>query len=511
MLKSSLTVGLNTLASRILGLVRDVVIATSFGASAGIDAFLVAFRIPNFLRRLFAEGAFSQAFVPVLSEYKTTRGHEDVRNLAAHVFGALGGALFLVTLIGVVGAPVLVTIFAPGFIGEGEKFPLTVEMVHITFPYLLFVSLTSFAGGMLNSYGRFGVPAITPVLLNLSLIGAAFWLAPRFSEPVVALAWGVLIAGVIQLAFQIPFLYRLRLLVAPRFKRGHEGVARVFKLILPAVFGVSVSQINLLVDTLIASFLVTGSVTWLYYSDRLLEFPLGVFGIALATVILPNLSRQHAEGSTEDFSNTIDWALRLTLAIAIPAALGLAVLAVPLLTTLFQYRAFGPGDVHMASLSLMAYSLGLAGFIGIKILAPGFYARQDMRTPVRIAVVAMLSNIVLNLTLVVPLAHAGLALATSLSAFINAGLLYRALRRDGIYRPRAGWLGFGLRVLLASLAMLAALLWFKGDPDGWFAAELGERISRLALLIVLGVMSYFGVLAALGMKVRALLGPGRAG
>lgn len=509
--KSTVVVGLNTLASRVLGLVRDVVIATLFGASAGVDAYLVAFRIPNFLRRLFAEGAFAPAFVPVLTQYKETRSQAEVRDLVANVFGVLGGILFLITLIGVIAAPIVITIFAPGFLSQGEKYALTVEMVRITFPYIFFVSLTSFAGGILNTYGRFGVPAFTPVLLNLSLIGCAVWLAPRLEQPVVALAWGVFIAGLVQLAFQIPFLYQLRLLVRPRFARAHEGVRRILKLILPAVFGVSVSQINLLVDTMIASFLVTGSVTWLYYSDRMVEFPLGVFGIALATVILPKLSSQHAQGSGAEFSNTVDWALRLTVLITIPAATALAILAGPVLTTLFQYRAFGPHDVNMASLSLMAYSLGLIGFVSVKILAPGFYARQDMRTPVRIGVVAMLTNVVLNLALVVPFAHAGLALATSLSAFLNAALLLRGLRREGIYSACRGWGLFAARVIAANLLMAAFLLWAKGDIEIWLDAGMRDRIVRMLVLVVVGALVYFISLAVLGLRPRALRGPASTG
>ena len=398
-----------TTISRVLGLVRDVVIANYFGAKEGTDAFFVAFRIPNFFRRLFAEGAFSQAFVPVLSEYKTQRTDDDVKGLIDNVAGYLGGAVLLISIIGVVCAPVIVMIFAPGFLAIPGRYDLTVTMLRITFPYLLFISLTAFAAGIFNTYGRFGVPAFTPVLLNLSLIMAAIGLAPMLEQPVIALAWGVLIGGMVQLGFQVPFLWRLKRLPRPRLRRQHEGVRRIFRLMLPAVFGVSVTQINLLVDTLIASFLVTGSVSWLYYSDRLVEFPLGVFGVALATVILPSLSQRHAEGSAEVFSHTLDWALRWVMVIGAPAMLGLILLAGPMLTTLFQYGAFQDHDVTMASRSLMAYTVGLLGYILIKILAPGFYARQDTRTPVRIGIIAMVANIVLNIILVFPLAHAGLA------------------------------------------------------------------------------------------------------
>ena len=509
--KAAARVGGNTLLSRILGFVRDIVIARAFGAGSGADAFFVAFRIPNFLRRLFAEGAFSTAFVPVLTEYKSQRGQDDVRDLVAHVAGALGGVLFVVTAIGVVAAPLIVMVFAPGFLGSEDKFDLTADMVRITFPYILFISLTAFAGGILNTYGRFGVPAFTPVLLNLSLIGAAIWLAPRMERPVVALAWGVFVAGVVQLAFQIPFLKGLGLLVRPRLRRRHEGVSRILRLMIPAMLGVSVAQVNLLVDTLIASFLVTGSISWLYYSDRMVEFPLGIFGIALATVILPSLSRQHATESPERFSQTLDWALRLVLVVGTPAGLGLAMLASPILSTLFQYGEFGKDDVSLASLSLVAYSSGLLAFIAVKVLAPGFYARQDMRTPVRIAIVAMLTNIALNLALVVPLKHAGLALATSLSSYLNAGLLYRGLRQQGIYQSEAGWGTLFWKVAVAN-ALMAALLWtLKVDDAVWFEAMAPERALRLGGLILAGGVVYGGTLMALGLRPRQLLRPADGG
>jgi len=509
--KSTLTVGGMTLLSRVLGLLRDIVVARLFGAGTGADAFFVAFRIPNFLRRLFAEGAFSQAFVPVLSEYKTQREPAEVRVLLDHVSGALGLVLFVITLVGVVAAPLLITVFAPGFLGDQGKYDLTVAMVRITFPYILFISLTALAGGVLNSYGRFAVPAFTPVLLNLSLIAAAVWLAPRMDEPVMALAWGVFVAGITQLLFQLPFLARLHLLPRPRLRLSrqarHEGVQRIGRLMLPAIFGSSIVQINLLFDTLIASFLVTGSVSWLYYSDRLVEFPLGVFGIALATVILPALSRQHAQASDEDYARTMDWALRLVVLIGLPAALGLMLLAAPLLTTIFQYGEFGAEDVSMAAASLMAYALGLPGFILVKVLATGFYARQDTRTPVRIGVIAMLANMVMNVLFVVPwlwldkaAPHAGLALATSLSAFLNAGLLFRGLYRQDIIRPQPGWGRFVLCVLLACLLMGLFLYWGRGDVSGWQQWSAGGRMLQTLLWVGGGGLVYFAVLWMLGLR-----------
>jgi putative peptidoglycan lipid II flippase len=506
--KSTARVGANTLLSRILGFVRDIVIARLFGAGTGADAFFVAFRIPNLLRRLFAEGAFSTAFVPVLTEYKTQRSHQEVQELVARVAGLLGGILFLVTAAGVAAAPVIVTVFAPGFLDTPEKFDLTVRMVRITFPYILFISLTAFAGGILNAYGRFGVPAFTPVLLNLSLIAAALWLAPQMAEPITALAWGVFVAGVVQLAFQLPFLKGLGFLLRPRLKGAHEGVKRILRLIVPATVGVSVAQVNLLVDTLIASFLVTGSISWLYYSDRMVEFPLGVFGIALATVILPNLSRQHAADAPREFSATLDWALRLVLVIGAPAAIGLALLASPILTTLFQYGEFGRGDVRMAALSLVAYATGLLAFIAVKVLAPGYYARQDTRTPVRIAIIAMLSNIALNLVLVIPLKHAGLALATSISAYLNAVLLYRGLLKRGTYSPRKGWAALTLKVALASMAMAALITLTASAEDVWFGWNATERAVRLAATIAGGAAAYAITLLLLGLRPRQLLRSG---
>ena len=507
LLKSTAVVGLMTLLSRVLGFVRDVVFARVFGAGAATDAFFVAFRIPNFLRRLFAEGAFSQAFVPVLSEYRSQRGEDEVRELVDRVAGTLGLILLLVTVIGVIAAPVLIMIFAPGFIGDAGKYDPAVAMLRLTFPYLLFISLTAFAGSILNTWGRFAVPAVTPVLLNLSLIAAAIWLSPHMANPVMALAVGVFVAGLTQLLFQLPFLWRIGLLPRPRLRRGHEGVRRIMKLMLPALFGSSVAQINLLFDTLIASFLLTGSVSWLYYSDRLVEFPLGVFGIALATVILPSLSRRHAEDDPMRYSQTLDWALRWVVMIGLPAMLALILLAAPILTSLFQYGEFGARDVRQASLSLMAYALGLPAFILIKVQATGFFARQDTATPVRIGIHAMLANMVMNVVLVAPLIwfwsdapHTGLALATSMSAWLQAWLLNRRLRSAGIYRPGAGWATFVLRVLLAVVAMGLVIYHLDADAATWLGWDVWARIRHLLALVLAGVLSYPLFLLMLGIR-----------
>lgn len=479
-----------------------MMIAYIFGAGSSTDAFLVAFKIPNFLRRLFAEGAFSQAFIPILSEYRMQRGEEAVKHLIARVAGSLGSILILITIIGIGGASWWVLLFAPGFFHHPEKYQLTVEMLQITFPYLFFIALTAFAGGILNTYGRFAVPALTPVLLNLSMIGAAWWLSPYFEHPIVALAWGVVGAGIIQLAFQIPFLHRLHLLSKPRFHWNDEGVTKVRQLMIPAIFGVSVSQINLLIDTLLASFLATGSVSWLYYSDRLIEFPLGVFGLALSTVTLPTLSKSVAQGDMQTYANTLDWALRWVFLIVIPSTLGLMVLAGPILATLFHSGQFTDHDVLMTTRSLIAYTLGLVGFVLVKVLASGFYSRQDTRTPVKIGMIAMVSNIILNLIFIVPLQHVGLALSISLSALLNAGLLYYQLRKQNVFHPLVGWTKLLVRIFIASLSMSMLVGWGSGQLSEWLIMTRWERILSLSEWIMIGSITYCVILVGLGFRLR---------
>ncbi|MFT5085056.1 MAG: putative peptidoglycan lipid II flippase, partial [Lentisphaeria bacterium] len=452
--RSSVVVSVMTMLSRVLGLARDIVIARLVGAEANADAFYLAFKIPNFFRRLFAEGAFSQAFVPVLSEYRANGSKAAVQHFIDRVAGCLGLSLLALCSFAVVASPAVTVIFAFGFLDEPEKFWLTSDLLRLTFPYLFLISMTGLAGAILNSYDQFAIPAITPVFLNISLIFAAVVVAPWFQEPAMALAWGVLAAGAIQLTFQVPFLLRLGLIPHPKVDWSDESVRKVLRLMAPAMFGVSVSQINLLFDTILAALLPTGSVSWLYLSDRLVELPLGVFGVGIATVILPSLSRQFSKG-TDQFSLTLDWALRIILLVALPSALALIMLAEPILYTLFQYGKIEPSDVDMVRVSLSAYAIGLTAFMLIKVLASGYFSRQDMKTPVRIGVIAMLSNMVLNVLFVVPLhvfwqvGHAGLALATSVSAFINAGLLYRGLVQSEAYTPSAGWARHFLRLLLA--------------------------------------------------------------
>jgi putative peptidoglycan lipid II flippase len=507
LLKSTLTVGSMTLLSRVFGLIRDVTLATVFGVSGGTDAFLVAFKIPNFMRRLFAEGAFSQAFVPVFSEYKEKHSREALRDLVNHVAGSLGVVLLLIAVLGSVAAPLLVYLFAPGFSGDPVRHELTADMLRITFPYLFFISLVAFCGGILNSYNKFAVPAFTPVILNLCLITAALWLAPMFEQPLMALAWGVAVAGVLQLLLQFPWLLKLKLFPVPRLKRNHPGVSKILRLMLPAVIGSSVMQINLILDTILASFLTIGSVTWLYYSDRMLEFPLGVLGIAIATVILPALSQHHANESRESFNRTLDWALKLVMLIALPAGIGLLLLAGPILATLFQHGDFAANDTYMASLSLMAYILGLPAFILIKVLAPGFYSRQDTKTPVRIAIIAMICNMALNILFVVSMVmlqyeapHVGLALATSSSGYINALLLYRGLRKAGVYRPLVGWRQMLITTLIASSGMTATVLYLTPGLEIWTWLTIFERVVFLSSIIGIAAAVYFAMLWLSGIR-----------
>ncbi len=510
LLKSTAIVGLMTLLSRVLGLLRDIILAHTFGASGGTDAFFVAFKIPNFMRRLFAEGAFSQAFVPVFAEYKEKHSYEALKDLLNHVAGTLGGFLLILSAIGSLAAPLLVYVFAPGFSDE-SRFQLTSELLAITFPYIFFIALTAFAGGILNSFGKFAVPAFTPVLLNLCLITAALWGADYFQQPIMALAWGVAAAGLAQLLFQFPFLLKLKLLPTPKFKPSHPGVRKISNLMIPAIIGSSVAQINLLFDTIIASFLVAGSVSWLYYSDRLVEFPLGIFGIALATVILPSLSRQHAQESAQQFSETLDWALKLTSVIALPAALGLLLLSGPLLATLFGYGEFSMKDTQLSALSLMAYSLGLPAFIYIKVLAPGYYARQDTRTPVRIGIKAMIANMFLNVLFVAPLVwmsyegpHIGLALATSASAYMNAFLLYRGLKTQGIYQCGSGWGKLWAQIILANIIMSAFLALTSPGIASWYSWEALQRVPTLLGFVVIAIIIYIASLLILGVRPRHL-------
>jgi len=531
LLRSTAVFSAMTLVSRVSGLVRDQVYAAVFGANPAMDAFLVAFRIPNFLRRLSAEGSFSMAFVPVLSQYREQRDHAAVKELVDRVAGTLLAALLALTALAVLAAPWVIRVFAPGFDADGPQGQLATEMLRITFPYLLFISMASLAGGVLNSYQRFAVPALSPVLLNISMITAALALAPRMEQPVTALAWGVLAAGVLQLGFQLPWLARLGLLPRPRWGAGHEGVRRVMALMVPTLFGSSVAQLNLLLNTVVASMLVGGSVTWLYLGDRLLEFPLGMFGVAIGAVILPHLSRRHAAADPDGYSKALDWGLRLCLMIAVPACLGLMLCAEALVATLFQHGRFTAYDTRMAQLVVVALSTALPAFLLVKVLAPAFYSRQDTRTPVKAGVTAVLANLVaialflaLALTLTgagreawaqaggdlqaalkaLPGAHACLALATAAAGWTNALQLWWYLRRAGVFRPEPGWGRLARQLLVASAAMAIAVLALLSAWDGWTGWHWSERVWKLAVLVGSGAAVYAAALWLQGIRPRDL-------
>ena len=503
LLRASGVTGSMTMFSRVLGLIRDIVIARIFGVTDAADAFFLANKIPNFLRRLFAEGAFNQAFVPVLSEYRKKKSHGEVLVLINSVAASLGGFLFLLVAVVVLAAPWIGVPIAYGFTDEPEKFALFVEMFRITFPYLLLISLAAFCGSILNSYQKFAVPAFTPALLNISLIGSSLLLAPHLRTPELALAWGVLIAGFAQLFFQIPFLRRIDLLPRPQLNSSHEGLIRIKELMVPALFGVSVTQINLLFDTFIASLLITGSVSWLYFSDRLMELPLGIFGVAIAVVILPALSRKHAESSTKEFSETLDWALRLVCLIAIPSTIGLILLSEPLLATLFQNENFSANDVTSAAGSLRAYAFGLLAFMSIKVFSPGYFSRQNTRTPVRIGIIAMFLNMVMNIVFYLNgMAHVGLALATSIAAFVNAGLLFFGLIKERVFSFQSGWIRYSIQLFFANLILAIFLIYYVEELSIWLNWQAETKILQLGILVFGGIVIYFVSLFVLGLRWR---------
>jgi len=506
LLRAVATVSGLTLASRVTGLVRDLIISRVFGASAETDAFNVAFRLPNLLRRLFAEGAFQQAFVPILSEVRTREGDVRTRELVDRVASALFWVVLIVSIVGVLAAPVLVWLLASGLARDPAAFELATLMTRWMFPYILFMSLVALAAGVLNSFRRFAVPAVTPVLLNLSFIVCALLLAPRLSQPILALAVAVVIGGVLQLAIQLPALASIGMLPrlgGLRAALRDPAVRRILTLMLPAVFAVSVAQVSIIINTNIASHLAVGSVTWLAFADRLMEFPTALLGVALGTVLLPSLSKAHSEARAEDSSRLLDWGLRLTLLLALPAAVGLGMLAEGMIAVLFQGGRFGAHDVTQTAQALVGYSVGLLGLIAVKILAPGFYARQDIRTPVKIAVVALLATQASNLVLVPWLAHAGLAWSVSVGALANAAMLYVLLRRRGVYRPEPGWMVF-VGKLGCALAVLALLLWFGSRGIAWTAMQSQWllRLGMLAGLVAGGAAAYAAALWLLGFRPR---------
>ncbi|WP_434527678.1 murein biosynthesis integral membrane protein MurJ [Vibrio sp. K4] len=511
LLKSGMIVSAMTLISRVLGLVRDVVVANLMGAGASADVFFFANKIPNFLRRLFAEGAFSQAFVPVLTESHAQGDMDKTRELIARAAGTLGVIVSIVTILGVLGSGVVTALFGFGWFLDwmhggpaAEKFELASVMLKITFPYLWFITFVALSGAILNTLGKFAVSSFTPVFLNVMIILAAWFISPQMSQPEIGLAIGVLLGGLVQFLFQIPFLIKAGVMVKPKWGWRDPGVVKIRTLMIPALFGVSVSQINLLFDTFIASFLQTGSISWLYYSDRLLEFPLGLFGIAIATVILPALSRKHVDAHSEGFAHTMDWGVRMVTLLGIPAMLGLMVLAKPMLMVLFMRGEFSPQDVHQASLSLLAYASGLLNFMLIKVLAPGYYSRQDTKTPVKYGIIAMVTNMVFNAIFAYFYGYVGLAIATALSAFVNMALLYRGLHIAGVYQITKRTVFFIIRLVIAGAAMVAAILWQLEDMPVWLDWSFAHRSGVLGMLIGLGAVVYLAVVFLLGVRLKDL-------
>ncbi|KML67516.1 murein biosynthesis integral membrane protein MurJ [Pectobacterium peruviense] len=502
LLKSLAAVSSMTMLSRVLGFVRDAIVARIFGAGMATDAFFVAFKLPNLLRRIFAEGAFSQAFVPILAEYKSQQGEEATRTFLAYVSGMLTLILALVTVAGMVAAPWVIMVTAPGFAATPERFELTSNLLRVTFPYILLISLTSMVGSVLNTWNRFSVPAFAPTLLNVSMIGFSLFAAPYFNPPVMALAWAVLVGGLLQLGYQLPHLKKIGMLVLPRLKWRDPSVWRVMKLMGPAVLGVSVSQISLIINTIFASFLSEGAVSWMYYADRLMEFPSGVLGVALGTILLPSLAKSFASGNHDEYSRLMDWGLRLCFLLALPSAVALGILAKPLTVSLFQYGKFSAFDALMTQRALVAYSVGLMGLIVVKVLVPGFYSRQDIKTPVKIAIVTLILTQVMNLIFIGPLQHAGLALSIGLASCLNAALLYWQLRKQDIFQPLPGWKGFLIRLLAAVIVMSLVLLGMLWWMPAWDDGNMTIRILRLLLVVVVGAGSYFATLALLGFRPR---------
>ncbi|MDU6682650.1 MAG: murein biosynthesis integral membrane protein MurJ [Enterobacteriaceae bacterium] len=502
LLKSLAAVSSMTMFSRVLGFARDAIVARVFGAGMATDAFFVAFKLPNLLRRIFAEGAFSQAFVPILAEYKSKQGEEATRVFVAYVSGLLTLALAVVTIAGMLAAPWVILVTAPGFADTADKFALTSQLLQITFPYILLISLASLAGAILNTWNRFSVPAFAPTLLNISMIGFALFGVPYFHPPVLALAWAVTVGGILQLVYQLPHLKKIGMLVLPRISFRDAGAMRVMKQMGPAILGVSVSQISLIINTIFASFLVSGSVSWMYYADRLMEFPSGVLGVALGTILLPSLSRSFASGNHDEYCRLMDWGLRLCFLLALPSAVALGILAKPLTVSLFQYGKFTPFDAQMTQRALIAYSVGLMGLIVVKVLAPGFYSRQNIKTPVKIAIVTLVMTQLMNLAFIGPLKHAGLSLSIGLAACLNAGLLYWQLRKQNIFTPQAGWGRFLTRLIIAVLVMAAALFGMLYVMPDWAQGNMAHRLIRLMVVVVVGVVAYFATLALLGFRVK---------
>lgn len=505
LLKSLVSISGMTLISRILGFARDAILARYFGAGIATDAFFVAFKLPNLLRRIFAEGAFSQAFVPILAEYKSQQGEEASRRFVAYVAGLLTLILAIVTVLGVVFAPYIIYVTAPGFKEPLERFELAALMLKITFPYILLISLSSLVGAILNTWNHFTVPAFTPTLLNLSMIGFAIFVSPYCDPPILAISIAVVVGGFLQLAFQLPFLKKIGMLVLPRIDLKNSGVWRVLKLMGPAIIGVSVSQISLIINTIFASYLVAGSVSWIYYADRLMEFPSGLLGVALGTILLPSLAKCFSRNDTEQYNELLDWGLRLCVLLALPCAVALGVIANPLIATLFEYGKFSEFDGLMTQQALVAYAFGLLGLILIKVLAPAFYSRQNIKTPVKIAIFTLVLTQVFNFILIGPLQHAGLALSISIAACVNAAILFWQLRRQKIFIPLKGWFLFLVQVIIATLVMGIVLFYLRDWMPNWSTGTLLSRLIRLFGLVCAGGIAYFVTLYIMRFKFKPFI------
>ncbi|WP_225639271.1 murein biosynthesis integral membrane protein MurJ [Candidatus Profftia sp. (ex Adelges kitamiensis)] len=501
--KALATISIMTIFSRILGFIRDMLIARYFGAGMTTDAFFVAFKLPNLLRRIFAEGAFSQAFVPILAEYKKQHSKKDIHNFISYVSGMLILILTIIIILGILTSPWVVYITAPGFLNYTDKFKLTCSMLRITFPYILLISLSALVSAILTTWNYFSVPSLTPAFLNISIIFFTLFFTSYFNPPIIALAWAVTLGGVLQLVYQLPSLKKIDMLVLPRFNISNAGVCRVIRVMGPAIIGVSISQISLMINTIFASFLVSGSVSWIYYADRLMEFPSGVLGVSLGTILLSSLSKTISVGYFKESSYLIDWGLRLCFILALPSSIALGLLSKPLITVLFQYRQFTSFDTKMTQNALIAYAIGLMGLILVKVLAPAFYSYQNIKTPVKIAILTLILTQFMNLVFICPFKHAGLALSIGLAAYFNAILLYWQLRKQKMYIPQPGWSIFIIKIVVAVMIMTVAITGLMWLMPEWDSGVILIRVLRLIGIILAGASSYLGTLAFLGFRINS--------
>ncbi|WP_226813534.1 murein biosynthesis integral membrane protein MurJ [Candidatus Profftia lariciata] len=502
LLTSLVKISLITIFSRMLGFIRDILIAQYFGAGMATDAFFIAFKLPNLLRRIFAEGAFSQAFVPILAEYKNNKSKEETRTLLSYVSGMLILVLTVISILGILTAPLVINITAPGFVYFPEKFQLTCKLLQITFPYILFISLASLAGAILTTWNFFLISAFTPTFLNISMIFFSLFATSYFHPPIISLAWAVTLGGLLQLIYQLPYLKNIDMLVLPRINLRHTGLWKIMKLMGPAIIGVSASQISLIINTIFASFLKSGSVSWLYYADRLMEFPAGVLGVTLGTILLPSLAKSISCGCYEEYSSLIDWGLRLCFLLALPSSIALGILSKPLIIILFQYGQFTAFDTKMTQNALIAYTIGLMGLILVKVLAPGFYSYQNIKTPVKIAIITLIITQLMNLFFIWPLKHVGLSLSIGLSAYLNASLLYWQLRKQNMYIPQPGWKIFLIKVIISVIIMTIILISIIFFMPAWNSGNTLTRLLRLIFIILGGLFSYFISLSLLGVRIH---------